>query len=143
MFGSRLDGDATLEAADALVSLAPPGSDRSQKSKFGRLLMRHTDKVFDGYKIVPKGKATSGPNKNVTLYQLEPVSIPQIGRHGRLGRHEPLPHVVVSEEKNLKQEKLENIQGSEPLEHVSQVSHVSRFNNAEDFEDAEDEEQII
>ena len=111
------------------------GSERSQKSKFGRLLVKHVDKVFGGHKIAADGRATSGPNKNMALFRLEPVRTPKIGRHGTLGRHEPLPHVVVSEEENLKREEPEDIQPGHAPEHVSQVSHVSRFDNAEDEEE--------
>ena len=103
------------------------GSDRSQKSKFGRLLVRHIDKVFDGYKIMSKGKTTSGPNKNTAMYQLEAVPTPQIGRHGRLGRHEPLPHVVVSERREFKKREAGKYTNRRRRENVSQVSHVSRF----------------
>ena len=100
------------------------GTDKSQKSKFGRLLVRYIDKVFAGHKIITAGKATTGGSKNSPQYRLEPVEQEKTGRHGRLGRLFSLPHVVVSENNN-------NILYRQAGDNVSQVSHVSLAIDAE------------
>lgn len=49
------------------------GTDRSQKTRFGKLLLGHVDRIYDGKKIVAAGTATSGEAKGAALYRLEVV----------------------------------------------------------------------
>lgn len=61
------------------------GSERSQRSKLGKLLNAHIDRVFDGKKILRDGEATSGDYKGAALYQLGLWQ--HTGEHGEHGEH--------------------------------------------------------
>lgn len=51
------------------------GSEHSQRSKLGRLLIANTDRIYADKKIVRSGVATSGANKGQALYRLLPPNI--------------------------------------------------------------------
>ncbi len=92
--------DLFLLALEWMPDKIGDGTERSQKSKFGKLLSNHVDKVFANQKIITAGKATSGPAKNSPQYRLEAAE-QKWGDMGGHRRHVSLPCVVVSEEDNI------------------------------------------
>ncbi len=130
--GAVVTADLFPLAVEWMPEKLGDGTDRSQKSKFGRLLARHVDKVFAGQKIVPAGKATSGPGKNSPQYRLEAASGQHQGGLGGTWGTFSLPRAVVSREDNI------HI-GATGVD-VSQVSQVPpQWGRV----DAEDEELIV
>ena len=49
------------------------GGERSQKTRFGKLLNAQTDRIYNGFKITREGTATSGNFKGAALYRLKPA----------------------------------------------------------------------
>jgi hypothetical protein len=90
------------------------GSERSQKTRLGRMLGQHLDRIFNGRKIVNAGRGTSGENKNLTQFRLQPLPDPV--DVGDVGDVSLLPTGEYSERRAI-----EIQQGSE----ATHVSHVS------------------
>jgi len=112
--------DLFLLALEWMPDKIGDGTERSQKSKFGKLLSSHVDKVFANQKIITAGKATSGPAKNSPQYRLEAAAEQKWGDMGGHGRCSPLPRVVVSEEQSTS----DDIHIGGAGGYVSHVSHV-------------------
>ena len=63
-------GDIFPLATELVADKMGDGNERSQKTRFGKLLASHVDRVFDGHRIERAGAVASGDKRGVALYRL-------------------------------------------------------------------------
>ncbi|MDR3708731.1 MAG: hypothetical protein P4L33_10545 [Capsulimonadaceae bacterium] len=75
LFSNRVVGAAELFelATEYLGPDADGATETAKKAKFGKRLASHTDRIYGAYRIVYKGKSTSGANKGAKLFALSPT----------------------------------------------------------------------